>query len=224
MDKIICGELIYEDKHYYFNFRDNILVIQPEKMDKYINCYFKFLDNSSENEQKPINIEGETNEERYICFINIKFVQLGRGVLQAFVPAYILGETNATSKLIKCDNIMQMTFEGEYLDKLCQPKHIINEKDSCIEKVLKIPLNNIIYEYNINKDIHKYNACWLIPNSLNLNDVLSVKGQLNVTFNDGKSIKEIVNYYMYVEKFFCFINNRKHIKFSSIKLKKTKVL
>ena len=31
MGKIICGELKYNNNQYYFNFRENILVIQPKK-------------------------------------------------------------------------------------------------------------------------------------------------------------------------------------------------
>ena len=45
MNKIICGELKYDEKKYYFNFRNNILVIQPEKMEDYNKIFFESVDN-----------------------------------------------------------------------------------------------------------------------------------------------------------------------------------
>ena len=41
MSKLVCGDLEYENTKYKFDFRDNLLVLIPEKMDtNYTKWYF----------------------------------------------------------------------------------------------------------------------------------------------------------------------------------------
>ena len=42
-----------------------------------------FLNNKYDLNER-INIDGETNEGKYICFIDVKFTKLGRGVFTVF--------------------------------------------------------------------------------------------------------------------------------------------
>lgn len=222
MDKIICGELEYNSKKYYFNFRNNILVIQPEKMEYYPKWCFNNSGNESSLDEG-INVEGETNEGRYICFVNVKFSQIGRGILQSFVPTYVLGKANAVSPLPKCIDIEKISFEGKSLDKFCYPKRIIKHDNLCEEKPLKIEIDYNQFKnrkFTIDKDVFSYDIRWTMPISSDINNVLNVKTILSVTFSKPKNINDIIDYYRNIEKFFCFINNRRIVRFSDIKLKK----
>lgn len=223
MNKIICGELKYDEKKYYFNFRNNILVIQPEKMEDYNRWWFNNLGNNDKSLERRTNVEGETNEGKYICFVDVKFSHLGRGILQAFVPAYVLGKGNSVSPLPKCIDIEKMSFEGKSLDKFCYPKRIIKHNNFCEEKSVKLELDYNQFKnqrFIINKDVFSYDIKWIMPHSSDINNVLNVKALLTITFAKPKNINEIVDYYRNVEKFFCFINNRRIVRFSDIKLKK----
>lgn len=222
MDKIICGELEFNNNKYYFNFRNNILVIQPEEMEDY-NKWWVYNLGKESTMDKRINVEGETNEGKYICFVDVKFSQLGRGILKAFVPAYVLGKGNSVNPLPKCIDIEKMSFEGKSLDKFCYPKRIIKRNDFYEEKTLKLELDYNQFKnqkFTIAKDVFEYNIHWTMPHNSDINNVLNVKTLLSVTFGNPKSINEIVDYYRKVEKFFCFLNNRRIVKFSDIKLKK----
>lgn len=222
MDKIICGELEFNNNKYYFNFRNNILVIQPEKMEDYSKWWFSFLGKEMSMDKR-VNVEGETNEGKYICFVDVKFSQLGRGNLQAFVPAYVFGDGNSVSPLPKCINIEKMSLEGKSLDKFCYPKRIIRHNNFCEEKTIKLELDYNQFKnqkITIDKDVFEYCIYWTMPHSSDINNVLNVKTILTVTFNKPKNINEIVDYYRNVEKFFCFLNNRRIVRFSNIKLKK----
>lgn len=223
MGKIICGELKYNNNLYYFNFRDNILVIQPKKMVDYNKWWIdNFLNNKYDLNDR-INIDGETNEGKYICFIDIKFTKLGRGILQSFVPAYVLGTTNLIEPLPTCTKIEKMIYEGESLDKFCYPKRIIKHNDLLHDKNVKVEIDCSRYknkEFIIDKDIYRYDIKWIMPVSSDINNVLNVKTQLSVIFSKCKNINEVIKYYRNIEKFFCFINNRRIVKFTDIKLKK----
>ena len=223
MGKIICGELKYINQKYYFNFRKNILVIQPEKMEDYNKWWFNSFSNYKKTLDNRINLEGETNNGKYICFINIKFTQLGRGILQAFVPAYVLGNSNTVDPLPKCSDIEKISFEGKCLDKFCYPKRIIKHNDFYNEKSLKIEIDYSKFKnknFTVGKDKFSYDISWTIPHSSDINNVLNVKTLLSITFDSPKTINEIIDYYRNIEKFFCFINNRRIVKFSNIILKK----
>ena len=131
MDKIICGELEFNNNKYYFNFRNNILVIQPEKMEDYSKWWFSFLGKEMSMDKR-VNVEGETNEGKYICFVDVKFSQLGRGNLQAFVPAYVLGDGNSVSPLPKCINIEK---DQSYV-LYTLPKEILNKDNNLLITIM----------------------------------------------------------------------------------------
>ena len=68
----MCGELIYEEKNYYFYFSSNILVIQPDKMMPTMNWFFNSMADQSMELDGRINVSGENNEGKKITFIGIK--------------------------------------------------------------------------------------------------------------------------------------------------------
>lgn len=74
-------------------------------MEDYNRWWFNCWGNNDGALEKRINVEGETNEGKFICFVDVKFSHLGRGTLQAFVPAYVLGKGNSVSPLPKCVDI-----------------------------------------------------------------------------------------------------------------------
>ena len=41
--------------------------------------------NNKKTSDNSINVERESNDGKYICFVNVRFTQLERGMLQAFV-------------------------------------------------------------------------------------------------------------------------------------------
>lgn len=223
MNKIICGELNYEEKRYYFNFNNNILVIQPENMLPTINCFFEHFVNTGEVLNSRINLFGETSEGKNICFINIKLSKIGRGCFQAFVPAYIIGKTNTLSPLPTCDNIDKMIFEGKCLDKLYYPKKIIKENNFLKSENLKLEVDYKNFnkeEFIIDKDVYSYYSSWEMPYTKDINNVLNVKTKLCIDFDKPKNISDIIEYYINVNKFFCFLNNRNLVNFNSLKLYK----
>jgi len=56
MEKAICGELNYNNGKYYFNFKNNILVIQPRKMENHTEWMFSNI--NIKLSKNAINIEG----------------------------------------------------------------------------------------------------------------------------------------------------------------------
>ena len=76
-----------------------------------------------------INVEGTTNNGCYICFIHVKFSHMGRGILQAFVPGYVICKANGVKPLPKCEEIRKIRFFGECLDRFYYPKRIIETSD-----------------------------------------------------------------------------------------------
>ena len=221
MDKTICGELRYNSKKYYFNFKNNIITIQPKKMMNYGRWWFYHLGKEADFSKSEINIEGVTNAGKYICFVNVKFRQIGSGVMQALVPAYILGNSNNYDPLPKCKKIEKMIFEGRVLDKFCHPKKCIEYGNLYDTSDLTVKVNHdklSVKKFVINKDEYSYDIDYNFPWNVDLNNVLNVKALLKITFNTPKGVNEIINYYKNVEKFFCFINNRKIVEFSNIKL------
>lgn len=223
MVKTICGELKYNNKKYYFNFKDDIITIQPKKMVNYSRWWFNYLGNEDNFSDNKINIEGVTSNGNYICFVHVRLRQIGSGVMQSFVPAYILGNSNNYDSLPKCKKIQKMTFEGRVLDKFCHPKRCVEygnlyDKSDLTIKVNYDKLN--VKKFIINKNEYSYDTGYNFPGNTDLNNVLSVRTLLKITFNTPKNINEIINYYKNVEKFFCFINNRRIIEFSNIKLTK----
>lgn len=216
MGNIICGDTEFNGKKYKFDYRNNVLVLIPETMEKFIKWRFAHLDIKEKNDY--VNLEGITNSGYYICFIHVIFSEIGSGVLQAFVPGYAICKANGISPVPKLENIEKITLYGDCLDKFYYPKKIIDFNDIFSPK-LRLELDkekNKTRNFTINKDIYAFGIHWNIPHSSNINQVLDVYSYLDVRFNEKKDINEIVEYYLNIKKFFSFINNRKYIKFEKI--------
>lgn len=217
MEQTYCGDLIFNDIKYKFDFRNNVLVIIPDKLEDYTKWHFNYIGNKDRFEQ--VNIEGTTNNGFYICFIHVKFSHLGRGILQAFVPGYVVCKANGISPLPKCEEIHKMRFFGDCLDNFYYPKRVIETSDFIHSNDIKIEVNRNKLktdDYTINKDIFKFGVAWKLPYSSNINVVLDVESFLEIEFSSKKKLNEIVEYYLNVKKFFSFINNRKYIKFDKV--------
>lgn len=59
MDQIYCGDLIFNDIKYKFDFRNNILVIIPDELGDYTKWHFNNI--GSRDRFERINVEGTTN-------------------------------------------------------------------------------------------------------------------------------------------------------------------
>lgn len=217
MEQTYCGDLVFNNLKYKFDFRNNILVIIPDELEDYTKWHFKNIGNKEKFER--INVEGTTNNGCYICFIHVKFSHMGRGILQAFVPGYVICKANGISPLPKCEEISKIRFFGECIDRFYYPKRIIETSDFVRSDGIILEVNNDKIKkdsFAINKDIFKFEVAWKIPYSSNINVVLDVESFLEINFNTKKNIDAIVEYYLKVKKFFSFINNRKYIKFNKV--------
>lgn len=220
MERIICGELVFNGNNYKFDFRDNILVIQPEKLEKYSEWYFKQIGKGNTVDMEEINLEGTTNNGYYICFVHIKFSHLGRGILKAYVPGYILCRANNINNIPSCNEIEKLRFYGECLDKFYYPKRVVENNDLLKENKLKIEIDNQNIENDeikINNDIFSFGVEWKMPYSSNINVVLDVTSYLEIKFNSFKDLEQLIKYYINVKKIFSFLYNRRFIKFKVIK-------
>ena len=93
-NKIYAGKMKYKDENYSFSFYNHLLIIIPEKDADYVqDIKDKIMGNSSSKRQEE-NVEGITNDNRSICFIQVKFSKMGKGCLYSYVPAYIIGLSN----------------------------------------------------------------------------------------------------------------------------------
>lgn len=217
MEQTYCGDLIFNDIKYNFDFRNNILVIIPKELEEYTKWHFNNIGNKDKFAR--VNVEGTTNNGCYICFIHVKFLHMGRGILQAFVPGYVICKANGINPLPKCEGICKIRFFGECLDKFYYPKRIIETSDFIHSNEVKVEVNRNKLKtdnFSINKDIFKFGVSWRLPHSSNINVVLDVESFLEIEFDNKKSVDEIVEYYLNVKKFFSFINNRKYIKFDKV--------
>ena len=222
MEQIICGNLEFDNIKYKFDFRDNVLVLIPEEMQEY--SKWRFYQSGKKDKFDYVNIEGTTNNGWYICFIHVKFLHLGRGALQSFVPGYIICKSNGVFPLPKCEQIEKIRFYGECLDKFYYPKKVIEKSDFFYSDEIKFEVNKNklkTEDFTVNKDIFSFGVYWRAPHSSNINVVLDVSTYLEINFNTKKSIEQLVEYYLNIKKFFSFINNRRYVKFSKIFAYKT---
>ena len=218
MSNLICGEIEYNNVEYKFDFRDNILVLIPSKLENFSKTILKYLNNDT-NTKEYINLEGITSQNKYICFMHIRLYDIGRGILKCFVPGYIISSTNNLAPVQKCIEIQKIRLYGECFDKFYYPKRIIDYGDLIInnEKTFKIIKDRLKTEdYIVNKDKFSFGVSWRVPYSSNVNVVLDVSSYLEIVFNEKKDINQILEYYLNVKKFFSFINNRKYIKLNKI--------
>ena len=213
MEKLICGELEFKGIKYKFDYRNNILVLIPQILDDYAQWRFEHL--GKNKECNFVNIEGRTNTGNYICFIHVRFSEIGSGALQAFVPGYAICRVNGVSHIPKLENIEEVKLYGECIDKFYYPKKIIDFKEKRNSNI-RFELDNKNTKskrFEINKDTYTFGIHWNIPHALIGNQVLGVYSYLDLKFKESKNIDDIVEYYLKITKFFCFINNRRHIKF-----------
>ena len=218
MSNLICGEIMYNNVEYKFDFRDNILVLVPSKLESFSETILKFLNNDIVSEEY-INLEGITNQNKYICFMHIRLSDIGRGVLKSFVPGYVMSVGNNIFPIQRCIEIEKIRFYGECFDSFYYPKRIIDYSDLITknEKNFKIIKEKQKTEdYIVNKDRFSFGVYWRAPQSSNINIVLDVSSYLEITFDEKKDVSQILNYYLNLKKFFSFINNRKYIKFDKI--------
>lgn len=104
LTNIICG-ILKKKQVFYFNFdkNSNILTMQPKKMQSHVG--FSNFDFDEYPFLKGfVDLEGATNNHNYIKFINLKFISIGRGCFQAWVPAYIEGSDNGLYPISKLSN------------------------------------------------------------------------------------------------------------------------
>ena len=106
MSKIICGVLRKKRKFYFtFNEDTKILIIQPVKMNEYPSIIGDVDFKNFSISREKMNISDETNSRYYIEFIDVRFVSIGRGCFEAWVPAYVIGKDNALSSIPRPINI-----------------------------------------------------------------------------------------------------------------------
>lgn len=92
-------------------------------------------------------LEGITSSGHRITFINIKLIRQSGGIYKAFVPAYIIGNSNMTNPLPKIDNFETMIFYGKCIDNFFDPQKVIelgNEDVNEINMKLKALKNDDI--------------------------------------------------------------------------------
>lgn len=218
MEKIIEGKIEYESKKYGFYYINNILTLIPdENLEEVWKSIFKSLKERTVVDN--LFLEGITSFGHRITFINIKLIRQSGGIYKAFVPAYIIGNSNMTNPLPKIDNFETMIFYGKCIDNFFYPQKVIElGKDDVNEINLKLKsIKND--EILIEKD--KFNigvSSTLSRIEKNTNTPVIVKSYLQINFENKKGITEIIEYYRKVSELFEFFYLREHVKFDEIKL------
>lgn len=218
MEKIIEGKIEYESKKYGFYYINNILTLIPdENLEEVWKSIFKSLKERTVVDN--LFLEGITSFGHRITFINIKLIRQSGGIYKAFVPAYIIGNSNMTNPLPKIDNFETMIFYGKCIDNFFYPQKVIelgNDDVNEINLKLKSIKND---EILIEKD--KFNigvSSTLSRIEKNTNTPVVLKSYLQINFKNKKSIADVIEYYRKVSELFEFLYLREHINFNEIKL------
>lgn len=218
MEKIIDGKIEYKSKKYGFYYINNILTLIPdENLEEVWKSMFKSLKERTVADN--LLLEGITSLGHRITFINIKLISHSGGIYKAFVPAYIIGNSNMINPLPKNDNFETMIFYGKCIDNFFNPQRVIefgNKNVNEINMKLKAIKNENIF---IEKD--KFNigvSSTLSRAEKNTNTPVVLKSYLQINFENRKSIAEVIEYYRKISELFEFIYLREHIKFNEIKL------
>ncbi|MFV0249755.1 MAG: hypothetical protein ACK5HP_01785 [Bacilli bacterium] len=211
------GVVKYKDKDYTYSYKDNIITLTPKELEPYWQSMFKKF----KREEKEENVYGITNSNFPVAFIKLNLIDIGGGVLQAFVPAYIVANANTVSPLPEINNFKSMTFYGDCINSLYNPKQMI--KDSDVTKKYKPYMKfkhpkEVIKNILVNKLDFIFRITWEFPIKDKVPAVL-LKSLLEIKFDSKKTIDEIIEYYQQVKMLFSFINNRHYIEFSDILLK-----
>ena len=141
--------------------------------------------------KKRMNISGETNNRNYIEFIDVKFLSIGRGCFQAWVPAYIIGKANSLSFIPKPNAIKNISFKGECIDRFMTSKDTVSDNldynnssfiwmDTIIKKIGK---QKTSYCYNEKEDKSALSIC-------SLNKDYTIRPNIITNKNPLKKIKE----------------------------------
>ena len=218
MEKIIERKIKYESKKYGLYYVDNILtLILDEDLEAIWKNMFKSLKERTVDDN--LFLEEITSSGHRITFINIKLIRQSGGIYKAFVPAYIIGNSNMTNPPPKIDNFETMIFYGKCIDNFFDPQKVIelgNEDVNEINVKLKALKND---EILIEKD--KFNVgvgSTLSWTEKNTNTPVVLKSYLQINFENKKSIAEVIEYYRKISELFEFLYLREHIKFNEIKL------
>lgn len=218
MEKIIERKIKYESKKYGLYYVDNILtLILDEDLEAIWKNMFKSLKERTVDDN--LFLEEITSSGHRITFINIKLIRQSGGIYKAFVPAYIIGNSNMTNPPPKIDNFETMIFYGKCIDNFFDPQKVIelgNEDVNEINVKLKALKND---EILIEKD--KFNVgvgSTLSWTEKNTNTPVVLKSYLQINFENKKSIAKVIEYYRKISELFEFLYLREHIKFNEIKL------
>lgn len=219
MTNIICG-VLRKRQVFYFNFdRDsNILTIQPKKMQPHAGLS-NFDFDKYPSFKGYIDLEGETNNHNYIKFINLKFITIGRGCFQAWVPAYIEGSANGLYPIPKPNKINKIVFSSPAIDLFVQSNRIVKDKIDYDLKKLSIDVdygNDTIKSFVYKNYTYEFYPAWKRSHSKDINNILIMNSHLCINSAKYMKTKDILKCYELTEKFLCFVNYRKHILFDKI--------
>ena len=221
MSKVICGVLRKKRKFYFtFNEDTKILIIQPVKMNEYLSIIgdvdFKKISISREK----MNISGETNSRYYIEFIDVRFVSIGRGCFEAWVPAYVIGKDNALSSIPRPINIKNISFKGDCIDRFMSSKSMASSDWDYKNQKLQVNIDygeDKIKRFNYNDLEFSLVPGWIMPSAQkNVKTLLNMQTSLKIEAEKTMNLEEIINLYKKMEKFFAFLCYRKHVEFESI--------
>ena len=229
MNNIICGVLKMKRKFYFtFDINSKILTIQPSKMSMFPSFIPEddFEDFSLSKER--MNINGETNNRNYIEFIDVKFLSIGRGCFQAWVPAYVIGKANELSFIPKPTKIKDISFKGECIDRFMTSKNTVSDNWDYNNNKLQV---NIVYGKDKIKKF-KYNGLdfslvpgWtMVSAQKDVKSLLTMQTSLHIKSKKNLNIKTIIELYKKIEKLFSFICYRQHVTFDSIILTQTETI
>lgn len=218
MEQIIEGKIEYNSKKYGFYYINNILTLIPdEDLEEVWKSMFKSLKERTINDI--LFLKGITSSGYRITFINIKLIRQSGGIYKAFVPAYIIGNSNMVNPLPEINNFESMIFYGKCIDNFFDNRKVIEFKNDDIREInMKIKtLKNDVFL--IEKDKFNFGISSTLSRiEKNTNTPVIVKSYLQINFENKKSITEIIEYYREVSELFEFLYLREHVKFDEIKL------
>lgn len=218
MEQIIEGKIEYDSKKYGFYYINNILTLIPdEDLEEVWKSMFKSLKERTVNDI--LFLKGITSSGYRITFINIKLIRQSGGIYKAFVPAYIIGNSNMVNPLPEINNFESMIFYGKCIDNFFDNRKVIEFKNDDIREInMKIKtLKNDVFL--IEKDKFNFGISSTLSRiEKNTNTPVIVKSYLQINFENKKSITEIIEYYREVSELFEFLYLREHVKFDEIKL------
>ena len=218
MEQILEGKIEYNSKKYGFYYINNILTLIPdEDLEEVWKSMFKSLKERTINDI--LFLKGITSSGYRITFINIKLIRQSGGIYKAFVPAYIIGNSNMVNPLPEINNFESMIFYGKCIDNFFDNRKVIEFKNDDIREInMKIKtLKNDVFL--IEKDKFNFGISSTLSRiEKNTNTPVIVKSYLQINFGNKKSITEIIEYYREVSELFEFLYLREHVKFDEIKL------